>query len=210
MISQSTSQHKSRHYTPAQNVFPWLFQGREDTAPLAAREVRTPSSKQRKLLAHMKYGISAPHRTKKGRDTSSKSSQYHAMYFGGWSTRRRVGGTPPRTLKCRSPNRCTIITAWTRFGRLIFELIYSKSSASSPHHSAGTISASHKVQTTKRAASNMTLNQTGHASETWSAAPEASLQSPATFLCNEAMQEHSETSVLGSSSWSTVCITEAF
>lgn len=148
--------------------------------------------------------------TGKKRDTSSESSQYYAMYFRDWSTRRRVGGTTPRIWNAEVLIGAVIITALTGFGRLIFELIYSKSSASSPHNSAGTIFASHKVQSTKRAASNMTLNQTEHASETWSAVPEASLQSPATFLCNWATQKHSETSVLGSSSWSTVCITEAF
>lgn len=124
------------------------------------------------LLAHMKYVISVPHR-KKGRDALCKSSQYYSMYFRGKAPRgeyeeqhagqnRWIMGLRPRTLKGRSPIRCSTITALTGFGRLIFELIYNKPSTSRQHNSTGTIFASQKVQTTKRAASYMTLNQRGH------------------------------------------------
>lgn len=88
-------------------------------------------------------------------------------------------------LKCRSPIRCSAITALTGFGCLVFELIYNKSSGSRLHNSTGTIFASQKVQITKKADSNMTLNQTRHvqkSSVTCITEPQVFLQSPVKFL----------------------------
>lgn len=103
--------------------------------------------------------VKAPSTTVHISGAKAPRGEYEEQHAG---QNRWIMGLRPRTLKCRSPIRCSTITALTGFGRLIFELIYNKPSTSRQHNSTGTIFASQKVQTAKRAASNMTLNQRGH------------------------------------------------